>query len=367
MPKLLFITTNFENGAIPNILLDLAPHWVQLGWDLHFLTLEPLPEDQDSVVRCRASGYPLESLGVSSRAALGALRALGPAIRRIVPDLIHTHLGRADVYTPWVKGRVPMVSTFHSVRWNSGRLTQWGWKLSDALVAYRTGVSKACLNSVYADGFLRSPHSVIYNPVDASRLAPRRTKAEVCSAFGWGPQTRFLLAVGRLVPAKGHTALIAAFARLVQNDPQLRLLIAGDGPLKTELEALIDQFELAGKVRLAGAWEGVGDLYASAELLVFPSQWEGLGLVPLEALASGCPVASSRLPAVEEFLVEGENGRFFEPGSSAEIARVVAEMLADPLGSQTLADRGRTMVQERFSPEPIARQYDAVYRRVLGG
>jgi len=366
MPKLLLITTNFENGAIPNILLDLAPHWVRLGWSLHFLALEPLPEDQASVIRCRSLGYPLESLGVSARAAWRALRALGPAIRRIAPDVIHTHLGRADVYTPWVKGTVPMVSTFHSVRRNSGRLTQWGWKVSDRMVAHRTGVSQACLDSVYADGYLTSPHSVIYNPVDASRLVPRRHREAVLASFGWDPSVRLLLAVGRLVPVKGHTALVAAFAQLAPGQPDLRLVIAGDGPLKDELETLIDQFGLSGRVVLAGAWEGVGDLYAAAELLVFPSQWEGLGLVPLEALACGCPVASSRLPAVAEFLTEGVTGRFFEPGSSGEIARVVGEMLADPVGIRRLADQGRTLVLDRFSPEPIARQYDAVYRRALG-
>lgn len=366
MPKLLFITTNFENGAIPNILLDLAPHLVDLGWNPHFLALEPLPEDHASVVRCRALGYPIESLGVSARAALRALRALGPAIRRIAPDIIHTHLGRADVYTPWVKGSIPMVSTFHSVRRNSGRLTQWGWKISDGQVTHRTGVSQACLDSVYADGFLHSPHSVIYNPVDRNRLIPQRGRDAVLNQLGWNSSVRLLLAVGRLVPVKGHAALIAAFADLAPRQPDLRLVIAGDGPLKEELEALIDQFGLAGRALLVGAWEGVGDLYGAAHLLVFPSQWEGLGLVPLEALACGCPVASSRLPAVAEFLTEGVTGRFFEPGSSAEISRVVGEMLADPEGTRSLATRGRAMVQERFAPEPIARQYDAVYRRALG-
>lgn len=366
MPKLLLVTTNFENGAIPNILLDLAPHWVWLGWDLHFLALEPLAEEQASVIRCRALGYPLESLGVSARAAFRALRALGPAIRRIAPDLIHTHLGRADVYTPWVKGSIPMVTTFHSVRRNSGRLTQWGWKISDPLVAHRTGVSQTCLDSVYADGFLKSPHSVIYNPVDRTRLNPQRDRASLLNEWGWDSSVQLLLAVGRLVPVKGHSALIAAFAQLAPGMPHLRLAIAGEGPLRPELETLIEEFGLTERVRLLGAWEGMGDLYCAADLLVFPSQWEGLGLVPLEALTCGCPVASSRLPAVAEFLTEGVTGRFFEPGSSGEIARVVGEMLADPAGSRVLAERGRAMVLERFSPEPIARQYDAVYRRALG-
>jgi len=367
VPRLLFVTTSFENGAIPNILLDLGPHLTSLGWDLHFLTLEDLPEGHASVARCRQLGYPLEALGASARSVWGALRALKPAIRRIAPDLIHTHLGRADVYVPWVKGAIPQISTFHSVRKNSGRLTQAGWKLSDHLVAHRTGVSQACLDSVYADGFLNSPHSVIYNPVDAGRLVPRRNRQSVLAELGLGPEARFLLAVGRLVPVKGHGDLIRAFSRLAPRHPGLHLVIAGDGPLQESLQTLIHGLGLEDRVRLAGAWTGVADLYASAELLVFPSHWEGLGLVPLEALACGCPVASSRLPAVEEFLTEGVNGRFFDIGNDQDIATTVEALLADPSGSRDLAARGRTMVGERFAPEGIARQYDAVYRSVLHG
>ena len=367
MPKILFVTTNFENGAIPNILLDLAPHWTALGWDLHFLTLEPLPEGHASVNRCRSLGYPLEALGVSAESTWGALWALGPAIRRIGPNLISTHLGRADVYVPWVKGRIPQVSTFHSVRKNASRITQWGWKVSDGLVAHRTGVSQACLDSFYADGFLHSPHSVIYNPIDAARLVPKRTAAEVRTFFGWDPSVRLLVAVGRLVPLKGHYDLVKAFARLAPQNPDLRLVIAGEGPLSLQLPHLVAGFLMTGRIKLAGSWEGVADLYNAADLLVFPSHWEGLGLVPLEALACGCPVASSRLPAVAEFLTEGVNGRFFEPANPTDLARVVADILAAPEVAKAQAARGREMVLERFAPAPIAKQYDAVFRKVLVG
>jgi glycosyltransferase involved in cell wall biosynthesis len=111
----------------------------------------------------------------------------------------------------------------------------------------------------------------------------------------------------------------------------------------------------------------VGDLYRVADLLVFPSHWEGLGLVPLEALACGCPVASSRLPAVEEFLTEGVTGRFFSPGMPADLARVVADALDHPEAGRAQAARGASLVHERFAPAGIAAQYAALWREVLGG
>jgi glycosyltransferase involved in cell wall biosynthesis len=367
VPKILFITTNFENGAIPNILNDLAPHWLKLGWQLHALALEPLPSGHASVTRWRTLGLGLESLNLAAKDTFAALGPLRRAIRRIAPDLIHTHLGRADVYTPWVKGRIPLVTTFHSVRRNAGRSTQLGWKLSDGMVAHRTGVSQACIDSFYADGFLKSDHSVVYNPVSPERLVPGRNRAEVLAHFGWDGPVRLLLAVGRLVPVKGHAELLTGFATMAATRPDLRLVIAGDGPLHAELSTQAARLGISDKVRLAGAWPRVGDLYGAADLLVFPSHWEGLGLVPLEALACGCPVASSRLPAVAEFLVEGENGRFFEAGHPDDLARVAGAMVDDPAGSRVLAARGGEMVRLRFAPAAIAGQYDAIYREALRG
>jgi glycosyltransferase involved in cell wall biosynthesis len=365
MPKILLVTTSFEPGAIPNILLDLAPIWVEEGFVPHIVTLEAFPSDDTPVRRWRALGLGIDALGMSSRATLGVLGPLKEAIRTIRPDLIHTHLGRADVYVPWVKGLVPQVTTFHSVRRNAGRLTRWGWKLSDRLVAHRTGVSQACLDSFYQDRFLRSAHSVIYNPVSPGRLESRRGRADLLESFGWDDPVRVLLAVGRLVPVKGQMDLLEAFGTLTKTRPDLRLVIAGDGPLERELRHRIGILGLETRVRLAGAWSGVGDLYRLADLLVFPSHWEGLGLVPLEALACGCPVVSSRLPAVEEFLTEGETGRFFAPGNPVDLARVVAHALDDPGASRLQAVRGGALVREKFAPALIAAQYGELWNRVL--
>ena len=367
MPKILLVTTSFENGAIPNILIDLAPFWLESGFIPQILTLQPFPADDAPVQRWRALGLGIESLGMSSRATLSVLGPLGRKIRTLAPELIHTHLGRADVYVPWVKGRVPQVSTFHSVRRNAGRLTRWGWKLSDRLVSHRTGVSQACIDSFYADGFLRSSHSVIYNPVNPGRLAGFRRRSDLLAGFGWDDTVRVLLAVGRLVPVKGHWDLLEGFAELARARPELRLVIAGDGPLEGELRGRIESLRLADKVKLAGSWSGVGDLYRAADLLVFPSHWEGLGLVPLEALSCGCPVVSSRLPAVEEFLTEGETGRFFAAGDPVDLARVVAEALDKPEEGRAQALRGQAMVRDRFAPARIAAQYGDLWREVLGG
>jgi glycosyltransferase involved in cell wall biosynthesis len=366
MSRLLFITTSFENGAIPNILLDLAPLWRREGWECLFLALEPLQEAHESVRRCRELGFPLFSLKVGSKSVWRALVRLKRKIRELKPDLISTHLGRADIYTPWVKGAVPLITTHHNVRKNHGRATNWGYRLSDRLVAWRTGVSQACNDSFLKGGFLSSPHSVISNPVNPDRLVARRNRSELLKSWGWDEPVRLLVAVARLAPAKGYPDLLEALARLkASGRKDLRLAIAGEGPLRPDLERLVAEKGLEDDVRLLGLYEGVADLYAAADGLVFPSLWEGLGLVILEAWLQGCPVAASALPPVREFVVDGENGVLFEPGNPEAIARGIERLLADPALSRSWADRGRVLVLDRFSPSRIAGQYSDLFHRIL--
>lgn len=365
MSRILFVTTSFENGAIPNILLDLAPFWRAEGWECEFLALEPLPEDHASVKRCQALGFPLMSLNVGPRSVMTALVKLRRAIRDRRPDVISTHLGRADVYTPWVKGRVPQVTTHHNIRQHHGRLTTWGYRLSDHLVAARTGVSQACNDSFLANGFLTSPHIVIFNPVDPQRLVVRRSRDELLREWGWAEPVRLLVAVARLAPQKGYPDLLEGVARLKASGfPDLRLVIAGEGPQRAELERQISCLGLENEVKLLGLYSGVADLYAAADGFVLPSHWEGLGLVILEAWCLDCPVAVSSLPAIREF-VDDSTGVLFEPGNVDSLVEGLRALFLEPQRSREQALRGHWVAVERFSPERIARQYSELFHRVM--
>jgi len=310
-------------------------------------------------------GFRLDSLNVAPKSVFRALIRLRRFLREHKPDLISTHLGRADIYTPWVKGRVPQITTHHNIRANHGRLTNGGYRLSDGLVAARTGVSQACNDSFLAGGFLKTPHEVIFNPVDPGRLVPRRPRAELLREWGWDEPVRLLVAVARLAPQKGYPDLLEALARLKASGfEDLRLVIAGEGPLRVELERLIETKGLKHEVRLLGLYQGVADLYAAADGFVLPSHWEGLGLVILEAWCLDCPVAVSNLPAIREF-VDEKNGVSFEPGNVDSLVKGLKALLEDPARSKEQALRGHQLVLEKFSPTVIAQQYSELFRRVL--
>jgi glycosyltransferase involved in cell wall biosynthesis len=167
---------------------------------------------------------------------------------------------------------------------------------------------------------------------------------------GTAEREPFLLYPARRWPHKNHGRLFEAFALVRQARPQLRLVLTGGG----DFSVVPDGVEARGLV----PWPEVVDLMQRASALVFPSLYEGFGLPPLEAMACGCPVASSNAGALPE--VVGDAALLFDPQNPAAIAAAVLDLLADPA---PWAARGLARAQ-LFSWDATARATDAVYREL---
>jgi glycosyltransferase involved in cell wall biosynthesis len=161
----------------------------------------------------------------------------------------------------------------------------------------------------------------------------------------------FLLYPARTWPHKNHARLLEAFRLVRRERPELRLVLTGGGGLS----AVPDGVEARGHV----PWAEVVGLMQRASALVFPSLYEGFGLPPLEAMACGCPVASSNAGALPE--VVGDAGLLFDPKDPRAIADAVLEVLAAP---QAWSARGLARAA-LFSWDATARGTDAVYRELL--
>jgi glycosyltransferase involved in cell wall biosynthesis len=163
---------------------------------------------------------------------------------------------------------------------------------------------------------------------------------------GTEPREPFLLYPANRWPHKNHGRLLEAFELLRKERPDLRLVLTGAGHKGPESRGYVTKDELA-------------DLYARASVLVFPSLYEGFGLPPLEAMASGCPVAASNAGSLPE--VCGDAARLFDPTSPKAIAEAVLEVLADP---QPYVERGLERAAE-FTWQRAARAHEQVYRELV--
>lgn len=178
-----------------------------------------------------------------------------------------------------------------------------------------------------------------------------------------------LLCIGRVVREKGFDLAIRAMARIRHSSPGTRLIIAGDGPEKSNLEALTVQFGLQNQVELTG-WtdpETIPALINQATCLLMPGRWkEPFGLVALQAAQMGRPVIATPVGGVPEVVADGDTGVMVPWQSEAALAEAVGQLLADPARAAELGANGRLRAAREFSFDRLLAQYEQLYDSLAG-
>lgn len=294
-----------------------------------------IPPDAVYAPRLADAGVPIRPLRAGSRRNPLALAHLRRIVREVAPDVVHTHAAKATEMAYWVGWITPLrhVATKHNTR-------------RDRIFGHArwvTAVSEAARASIGG----RRDVAVVHNAVDVEPR-PRRPDPDVFT----------VLAVGRLHRHKGFDALVRALATL---PGAWALDVAGEGPERPELEALVRRLGLDGRVRLLGHRDDVADLMARAHVQVVSSRTEGFSLALVEGLlccevvvSTPVGVAGEILPA--ELLV-GLDG----------LADRLADVRARPGHYAELTARARAGVGDRFRPERATADYLEVYRRALAG
>ena len=165
--------------------------------------------------------------------------------------------------------------------------------------------------------------------------------------------------VARLAEQKGHRTLVEAAAIVRERHPDVRFVVAGDGELRGELEALAAP--LGDGFSFLGAREDVPDLLASFEVFAFPSRFEGLCVSVIEAQASGVPVVATPVGGIRETVVEGETGWLVPTDDPVALAERISWVLDHPAEARPVADEARRRARERFSIETMVERTLALY------
>lgn len=308
--------------------------------------------------------YPQLKMGLPSRQALVALWAH----RR--PDLVHVvtegPLGWSAVQAA-ARLHIPVVSDFRTNFHSYSRHYGVGW-LHKPILQYlrkfhnRTRVTMvptdALRQALAAEGF--RDLEVIARGVDTNLFHPRRRSAELRRSWGADENTPVALHVGRLAPEKNLGTLFAAFEAAQAVNPQVRLVLVGDGPERRELEYRWPRAIFAGTRR------GV-DLathYASADAFLFPSTTETFGNVTPEAMASGLAVLAYDYAAAGQFIDSGINGKLVPFDHSTSFVRLATELLSDPFALRSLGLHARRTA-EALAWSRVVAQLENVYRRTL--
>lgn len=279
--------------------------------------------------------------------------------------IVHVHDYKSAFYA-WLATRrepAPLVATLHgwveastSLRLYT-RLELALLRRFDALVV----VAAEQIERLARAGVPRTRIRHLDNGIDL----PARDEAGAAALrvqLGLSPATRVFTAAARLSSEKNLHMLLRAFAPVAQCHPDAVLLLAGDGPQREELLALVRQLGLGWRVRLLGMRHDMPAVYALTDHLVLPSLTEGMPLAVLEAMACEVPVIASAVGDIPRLLAHTAHGRIVPPGDADALRAALDEAAAAPRMRDTA---GAQRVREHHSAQSMAQAYLELYRDLL--
>lgn len=209
------------------------------------------------------------------------------------------------------------------------------------------------------------PQTVLPNVILNTPAGADFDRAALRRALGAGEGDFVFVSTGRLNPQKDHDTLLRAVA-LLPDMARVRVWLAGEGPLRAQIEEQIAAAGLGGRVSLLGTGRPVAHLLAAAEGFVLSSAWEGLPLGLLEAMAAGVPVVATSVGDVPT-LLQGGAGVMVPPKDAVALAGAMRDLATDPARSRDMVQRARSAVAPFLDVEGWMSRTDAVYRSVLSG
>jgi glycosyltransferase involved in cell wall biosynthesis len=348
-----------QHGSFERFLERLAVRCEAEGYETHLVF--PARPVSDAFVRGAHATFhevPLARHPLDLRAWRG-LRAVLKSVRA---THVHAHFGLDAIITMAVARllRVPRRFLSKHIVPGTGRVSslRHRWLAAQAEVFF--AVSDLVARSLLA---LRVPPGKVervYLGVDttAYQTTPER-RAAARALLGVGDDERIVLCASHLREGKGVELLPALAAALAQNPGNVRVLHAGDGPLRESLERAAT--EIPGRpLQLLGLRQDIPELLAAADLFVFPTTGdEGLGLGVIEAMAAGLPIVATRvsdLPAIA-----GDALCLVAPGNAEELIAACRKLLADSDAAAELRVRARDAATTRFSVDAAVEAYLARY------
>jgi len=355
----LHVINNLAVGGAERFVVLLAAAQRRLGWRVGVATLTPPSTLGEALVAARVELHPLGRARLNDPRLLPDLVRL---LRRVRPDVVHTHLFYADSsgrLAARIAGIPTVVSTEHStegaplslrrrttMRWTAGaahRIVAVSEAVRDA-TAVRLGIDAARIAII--------PNGIDLDPWARAEPLPRASLGVPDDAFVVG-------SIGRLDEPKGYEFLIEAVA--AAGDSRWHLVFAGDGPQRAALEAAARTCGIEATTHWLGWRDDVARILASLDVFVLPSRWEGHSMALLEAMAAGRACVVSDIP--ELATVIGSAGERVARGDAPALTSALRRLHADPERRAQLGRDAQAAVQP-YSIAASAERYAALYREV---
>ena len=378
VPLIAHIVFRFDYGGLENGIVNLVNRLPATRFRHAIVALDGVGEDFRR--RLQRPDVPVLSIGKRPGKDLPSYVRMWRTLRRLRPDIVHTrNLGTLDMQLVAVAAGVhrrvhgehgwsPVDP--HGLDPRNLRLRRLLRSLPQGYVAMSRDIARWLEQGI---GVPAASIRQLYSGVDTGRFRPEGPMpADLPWARGPGagaPQV-IVGSVGRFDPIKNHAGLLRAFRAILERHPEwrgrVRLIIAGDGPLRGELAALARELGVDDSVWFPGARSDVPELMRAMDVFVLPSINEGISNTILEAMATGRPVVAGRAGGNPELIVDGLTGALYDPGDPNGLATAVEQYVQQAELRQSHGEAARRRVVEQFSLDAMVARYSEFYDDVLG-
>ena len=290
-------------------------------------------------------------------------------------DIVHTHSSKAGVLGRLAAKSVGVPIILHTVH---------GWSFHERMIPRQRSfyvalekiaawagdhmivVSPKDIDKGLAQGIgKRSDYTLIRSGIELDRFGyPNLPPTQVRQSLGIPLDAPVVGSVTRLSPQKAPLDLVASFAKIARNAPDVYFVIVGDGDMRTEVEAKLNAAGIRQQTILTGLRRDIPELLATFDIFVLSSLWEGLPRVLPQAMATGLPIVCTAADGSAEAVEDGVNGFLTPPGQPQVIAKKTQELLQDKPLRRKMGVAGKAKAPE-FGARKMVKEIDALYQTLL--
>jgi glycosyltransferase involved in cell wall biosynthesis len=364
--KIVHLVTSLEvGGAQHNMLLGLP----NLEPSRYKHILISIMDRMQMKQQFQQAGIEVHTLGLSKKTDIAVALRLRSLLKSIRPDILHTYLIHGNVLGRIV-GRlagVPTIIGSELTIGQAGRIGRLATKLTNPLTDAVEVNSETGGKSIIADlGVPESKIEVVLPGLDLDAFGRTDQRSLVRTELGIEDSEHLVLYVGRLRAVKGVEFGIRAFAKALEQNPRLKLALAGEGDQRSYLESLSAKLGIENNVKFLGARKDLPNVLSACDSVIMPSLTEGFPRVAIEAMASAKPVIATRVGGTPEAIIHNKSG-ILVPSKDIE---AMAEAIVNVANNSELATRlgsaARERTEQHYSASKYVTRLDEMYTRLAG-
>ncbi|MEJ8734542.1 glycosyltransferase [Mediterraneibacter sp. ICN-202921] len=356
--KVLLLISDLGMGGAENITINIAQYIDQKRFDVKIISMfsEEYCVDKYKAI-IEKYKIPVIYLNKKPGLDLSIIFKLRSILKKEKPDVLHTHR-YSCVYAllPSIICRVPgRVHTVHNV---ADKEIPGAYRKLMKIAYHFFGVTAVAINEGVKDS-IRECYKlagdvvpIIKNGVDITKFYS-----------GKKASTLTLINVGRFSPQKNHKLLIKCMANILKENKNIKLVLIGEGELKNEIEQLVSELKLNENVHFTGNVSNVEEYLAAADIYVMTSDYEGLPLSVIEAMAAGLPIVTTKAGGVVNLVKDGQNGILVDVGDEEAISDAVLNLIKDSEKRQEMGEKSQELAKE-YSVERMVEEYEKLYLKL---